>query len=126
MPDAIIKDMEMPETCYCCRANNSVYCFAVPDDADDIVRPYYRARSGKPGWCPLRPAPEWISVEERLPEAEGWYLTFNEASPSGFSNVDKWMPGRWIIAESNMVHVTHWMPLPEPPNDLEPDFGETK
>jgi len=64
MADVIIKGMEMPENCYCCRANNSVYCFAVPDDADDVVGPYYRARSGKPDWCPLRPAPEVVRCRE--------------------------------------------------------------
>jgi len=72
MPDVIIKGMEMPESCYCCRANNGVYCFAVPDDADDVVGPYYRARSGKPDWCPLRPAPEVVRCRECVNWRTDW------------------------------------------------------
>ena len=110
MPDVIIKGMEMPESCYCCRANNGVYCFAVPDDADDVVGPYYRARSGKPDWCPLRPAPEWISVEERLPEREGDYLVWTDLY-RGHAYTDYYVPGiGWDEYE-----VLAWMPLPEPP-----------
>ena len=116
MADLIIKDMEMPNSCFSCRIRKregmTMLCPILNRtfSAADSNLLYHRLKD-----CPLRPAPEWISVEARLPKAEDWYLTFNEASPSGFSNVDKWIPGRWIIAESNMGRVTHWRPLPEPP-----------
>ena len=54
---------------------------------------------------------EWISVDERLPE-EGRVLVF---SPD-YKDRD---PMRCRITDSQFVRicsdVTHWMPLPEPP-----------
>ena len=53
---------------------------------------------------------KWISVEERLPESDGFYLTYREDDVrvtwygSG---------GLWRHIWNN--DVTHWMPLPEPP-----------
>ena len=120
MPDVIIKGMEMPESCYCCRANNSVYCFAVPDDADDVVGPYYRARSGKPDWCPLRPVSGWIGVEERLPETNGRYIVAYEDATS----VLDFFNGKWFfpwhsspgcIAWEQEGTIQAWMPFPELP-----------
>jgi hypothetical protein len=72
---------------------------------------------------------EWISVEERLPEESGLYLTAKKTSPTRWlERFDKDVGefGAWwhyepdgtkhqryrFIREDN---VTHWMPLPEPP-----------
>lgn len=54
---------------------------------------------------------EWISVEERLPERNGRYLT--HCSVKGQSLVC----GLYYCKAGgfNGANVTHWMPMPEPP-----------
>ena len=64
----------------------------------------------------------WISVEDRLPEIGKWSLCFsrgyqyilfldsinNDGSPFWLGEGGDWEPP-----------VTHWMPLPEPPENKE-------
>lgn len=60
--------------------------------------------------------PRWISVDERLPEGEGSYLTY----ALGMEIVlDYNCYGEWWDDELNHYDgsVTHWMPLPEPPKE---------
>ena len=54
----------------------------------------------------------WISVEERMPEDNEKILVYTE---SGKSAVARWSQrqNRWMA--SGNLSVTHWMPLPEPP-----------
>jgi len=57
---------------------------------------------------------EWISVEERLPETETSVLVFTERGyifSSWASNEDVF----WFYNEDEDDRVTHWQPLPEPP-----------
>lgn len=74
---------------------------------------------------------EWISVKERLPEKDGWYLVY---APRYWGNSKIY--GLDGLAYSNFKHnykdhwgiergtgrgwpgiVTHWMPLPDPPKE---------
>lgn len=69
---------------------------------------------------------EWISVKDRLPEdfyhVDVWF------KPHSLGIADEWrVPdayirnGRWLHiyrgaeAELEGRHITHWMPIPEPP-----------
>lgn len=60
---------------------------------------------------------EWISVDERLPEENGYYLVYTKY---GYIEVERYKTwddddldgGYWWEFEGL---VTHWMPLPEPP-----------
>lgn len=60
---------------------------------------------------------EWISVEERLPEENGYYLVYTKY---GYIEVERYKTwddddldgGYWWEFEGL---VTHWMPLPEAP-----------
>lgn len=60
---------------------------------------------------------EWISVEERLPEENGYYLVYTKY---GYIEVERYKTwddddldgGYWWEFEGC---VTHWMPLPEAP-----------
>lgn len=77
----------------------------------------------------LTPPNEWVSVEERLPENDGWYLVY---APGYWGNSTIY--GLDGLAYSNFKHnykvhwgiergtgrgwpgiVTHWMLLPAPP-----------
>ena len=57
---------------------------------------------------------EWISVKDRLPESGKRVLACDDFGKIFFS---KWLGGVgcWIDEKHNVGHVTHWMPLPEPP-----------
>ena len=74
-------------------------------------------------WADEHPKNPWISVEDRLPELYQDVIVINNGKPimsrrykcqvrSKLTNnewVDSW---RW---SRNLVNVTHWMPIPEPP-----------
>lgn len=59
------------------------------------------------------PKPQWISVDERLPDENGRFLTVDKF---GYEMVCYWT-GRfgWLASVCNKNAITHWMPLPEPP-----------
>ena len=60
--------------------------------------------------------PKWIPVTERLPEKIGYYLThianINQMSMAT-DVVALWDGNHFYV--SSFVAVTHWMPLPQPP-----------
>jgi hypothetical protein len=65
---------------------------------------------------------EWISVEDRLPENLDGIITYRDESglvtPATFLNGDfqgiSINSGGFVKLGGN---ITHWMPLPEPPNE---------
>lgn len=60
-------------------------------------------------------APQWISVKERLPEAEQRVVIFDRGQFS-VSYLTVW--GHWAIEQQDvMKEPTYWMPLPKPPED---------
>ena len=65
---------------------------------------------------------EWISVKDRLPEKDGYYLvvTYGVISIEEFSKEKlAWLGYDWDNAEVyEMIGITHWMPLPEPPEEV--------
>ena len=65
--------------------------------------------------------PKWISVEERLPEYGKYVLVADERNRFiGLFSLEKteenyvfWRGmGSWTM---DVIAITHWMPLPEPP-----------
>jgi hypothetical protein len=60
----------------------------------------------------------WISVKDRLPDTYKPVITYDK-----YSGVKE----NWLLKEKPCVnwsqgfHVTHWMPLPEPPKEETPD-----
>ena len=64
---------------------------------------------------------EWISVNDRLPEENGRYLTASKRWGDKIVVFDLWFDGGfWYIDEEGDVfyfEVTHWMLLPEPPKE---------
>lgn len=80
----------------------------------------------------LREQPHWISVEERLPDEKGEYLTYDQWGYGAviktaywtpkYDGFDEYLRGRaiWHNYDSEygcyeLTGITHWMPLPEPP-----------
>jgi hypothetical protein len=65
-----------------------------------------------------RHAGRWIPAEERLPEAEAEVLVAWRL-PGGGQQVDSarlFNNGIWVATVGHSIgRVTHWMPLPEPP-----------
>lgn len=58
---------------------------------------------------------EWIKCSERLPEKDGFYLVYprlNGWSESWFNG------GKFAISRFYGAEVTHWLPLPAPPEEL--------
>lgn len=71
----------------------------------------------------LREKPRWIPVAERLPERDvqvlGWYKDnpFSQYRPG----VVAWNGNGWVFvyAHRYVTNVTHWMPLPDAPEEGE-------
>ena len=67
---------------------------------------------------------EWISVKDRLPEEEGWYLVYTTPNRE-HKSINKAMfckgyawgnfESYWRGAGGHWANVTHWMPMPNPP-----------
>jgi len=65
-------------------------------------------------------SPQWISVEDRLPSVGKGVLAcqdkkvyYAELKVGMLTRRDCW----YSITYGILLHVTHWMPLPEPPTD---------
>ena len=62
---------------------------------------------------------EWISVNDRVPEAGGYVVCIAKRNP--FSRfmpmVARIRKNGWVnpITEQYISEITHWMPIPEPP-----------
>lgn len=65
----------------------------------------------------IHAAPRWIPVTERLPELSGWVLAYVPDARSGRSQAGMvyWGGDRWEAVRSAAKRITHWMPLPTPP-----------
>lgn len=60
---------------------------------------------------------EWISVEDRLPELDAKVLCYfknRPHSPDVICENVYFGSGQWMAEKSK---VSHWMPLPEPPEE---------
>ena len=62
---------------------------------------------------------EWISVKDRLPEAtNGMFLVcYRFMGKYSARMVVAWYGGKFRDIETRIVDVTHWMPLPAPPEE---------
>lgn len=60
-------------------------------------------------------AQRWIPVTERLPETMQPVIVCRECGKveQGYKDVGDW----WKVYGTRTKHVTHWMPLPQPPEE---------
>ena len=67
--------------------------------------------------------PKWIPVTERLPKENGFYLClYKHKAPGGIAmdeglSILQWINNKWGI--NDIYLVTHWMPLPQPPESAD-------
>lgn len=63
--------------------------------------------------------PEWISVEERLPDDNGTYLVIGKSGTPHTAHFYKAFKinGKPFDANFSNRYVRYWMPLPEPPKE---------
>lgn len=64
---------------------------------------------------------EWISVKDRLPDREGWYITQTNATGRSNGTLPQEFEirngvGRWRYRDKiSPWNITHWQPMPQPP-----------
>ena len=62
---------------------------------------------------------QWIPVDERLPEEDGFYLVCGGGLMPWIAELRTFMNVRGWCSNVNMPVVKMWMPLPKPPKDGE-------
>jgi hypothetical protein len=71
---------------------------------------------------------KWISVKDRLPEVldEVWVWVQFHATDDASGDIS-WLDsdGIWAMGSAKNYEVTHWMPLPVPPNYDEEEDDES-
>jgi len=65
--------------------------------------------------------PQWISVEERLPEEDEVVLVWGGASVYTAKRHNKYGCMMWwkLNSKQHYCNPTHWMPIPEPPKEVD-------
>lgn len=73
-------------------------------------------------------SPQWISVEDRLPNKYRLVIiTDGEHIEEGYiNNYGIWSFGNGLRWETSLKAVTHWMPMPEPPEEVRDDGAHIK
>ncbi len=109
--DALKKELRMADRCEDCERNardcQYVYGFTRMDICSMLDD------------APTVEMPGWISVQDRLPEKNVPVLVYEK---HGYVYVDRLEAEcAWQIAITPSIVITHWMPLPEPPEEVSGD-----
>lgn len=60
----------------------------------------------------------WISVDDRIPDTDGWYITERGGGVHAeYFIKDELAIGHWTLDDRYCAAPTHWQPLPEPPKE---------
>ena len=64
---------------------------------------------------------EWINVKDKLPEYNEWVLAYPTKKNGVAMGFLSKTAGEWVTAQITdwWQQPTHWMPLPEPPDNLD-------
>ena len=85
------------------------FVIAVPENEEQAKAYFWARKALQPT---LTPPTEWVSVEERLPEPTHCVLVYTTDYSVEVDAIGS--DGEWMAYE-----VTHWMPLPVPPEKEE-------
>lgn len=82
-------------------------------EAEEALKKFQVAISNKP---------RWISVTERLPEEHEVVLVVDKANDIGMGTLEPLWDGTvWVVpfedVDNEFRPITHWMPLPQPPEE---------
>ena len=76
---------------------------------------------------------EWVSVDENLPDFDVPVLVYVKDifDNKGTISITKYtitydLTNNWLGYENSSFKITHWMPLPEPPDRRSPEGDEDK
>lgn len=58
----------------------------------------------------------WISVDDEKPHLGAWVLGYTNSNDYGEYEIVYYHNGFWF-SQDYQVPVTHWQPLPQPPED---------
>jgi hypothetical protein len=58
---------------------------------------------------------EWISIDDRLPKIADDVIVFSDDKYQ--IDIGFLINGKWFSDKGELHTVTHWMPLPNPPED---------
>lgn len=139
----VIKGMDFPPYCGECKMHYLGYpnyvCCSITDRIPKIVGAYNNSKTDliarrlsimavdRPDWCPLGPfpTPQWINVEDRMPEEPfGCLLIVEDCEPFTGKEFLSYLPyfagwdgEQWNDADGERVpfEVLYWMPLPKIP-----------
>ena len=82
--------------------------------------------------APLIPQNEWVSVKDRLPDFDVPVLVYviDVFDNKGTISITKYtitydLTNNWLGYENSSFKITHWMPLPAPPNSRPPEEENT-
>ena len=110
--ELLVNDLrKMQSTEYCAIASATDFpAIRIVQDAADAIEELLAA------------VPEWVSVEERLPECGVPVLVcvvnIKRHPAEQLCGVDVYDGSKWLEASKDWKYVpTHWMPLPEPPKE---------
>ena len=116
--DRVIYDIERciypdPQTCWDCSKYKKG--MPLPDCVNELLADVLEL---------LKAQPKWIPVKERLPDKEeSWFNPkgmYIRNQSGGFDRFPEWRTTDCYEDES-LYHVTHWMPMPKPPEENKHD-----
>lgn len=123
MYEEFVKDLRLaadPEYTFPGRCFDNYKAFAQAADAIEELSRTVEEQKAQIITMAAEGKPQWISVEERLPEEDGNYLV-NCSSAVCESNFSIRREAHWLdpVEEwEKYEDVTHWMALPEPPQEV--------
>jgi len=103
----------------CCQGGEKDVLYDAADAIEELLG-QHEADAKEIAWLKkcvqdLPKPPRWISVEERLPAKYDSVITADKHGNVRFNYLISEKYGTW----STGYHISHWMPLPEPPKEVE-------
>lgn len=94
--------------------------FLIQQQADEIERLRRDVKKQHEKMIELaKRLPHWVSVEERVPDDSREVIIFHTSGIIGVGSFIRPNWYQWYSGGGLPVDVTHWMPMPEPPKEVQ-------